>query len=204
MPSVSQKQHRFMEAVAHSPKFAREAGVSQSVGKDFARADDAAGITKTHPHRADGGPAPASLSDAAGGPLHPSLPHHSGFIVSDVPGRTDRLPRTVPADSFVIPADVVSIAGSGNSVAGAKMWGQILGMDMTPQAGGASGALATGGKAPKSEVILAGGEIVVPPEKVRQIGGGSISKGQAALRGAVKSFRTHEIARLKSAPPPKQ
>lgn len=37
-----------MEAVAHSPKFAKEAGVPQSVGNDFAAADDKAGITKTH------------------------------------------------------------------------------------------------------------------------------------------------------------
>lgn len=48
MPSTSEAQHRFMEAIAHSPKFAKKAGVSQSVGKDFARADDRAGITKTH------------------------------------------------------------------------------------------------------------------------------------------------------------
>jgi hypothetical protein len=39
MPSTSAKQHRFMEAVAHNPKFAKKAGVSQSVGKDFAAAD---------------------------------------------------------------------------------------------------------------------------------------------------------------------
>ena len=39
MPSTSAKQHRFMEAIAHSPQFARKAGVSQSVGKDFAAAD---------------------------------------------------------------------------------------------------------------------------------------------------------------------
>lgn len=48
MPSTSAKQHRFMEAVAHSPAFAKKAGVPQSVGKDFAAADDAAGITKSH------------------------------------------------------------------------------------------------------------------------------------------------------------
>lgn len=46
MPSTSAKQHRFMEAVAHDPKFARKAGVPQKVGKDFAKADDKAGITK--------------------------------------------------------------------------------------------------------------------------------------------------------------
>jgi hypothetical protein len=48
MPSVSRKQHRFMEAVAHSPEFAAQAGVPQKVGEDFAKADDAAHITKTH------------------------------------------------------------------------------------------------------------------------------------------------------------
>ena len=46
MPTVSKKQHNFMEAVAHSPEFAKKAGVPQSVGKDFASADDSAGKTK--------------------------------------------------------------------------------------------------------------------------------------------------------------
>lgn len=39
MPSVSKKQHNFMEAIAHSPSFAKKAGVPMSVGKDFAKAD---------------------------------------------------------------------------------------------------------------------------------------------------------------------
>jgi len=39
MPSSSAKQHRFMEAVAHNPAFAKKAGVPQSVGKDFTTAD---------------------------------------------------------------------------------------------------------------------------------------------------------------------
>jgi hypothetical protein len=39
MPSKSSKQHRFMEAIAHSPSFAKKVGVKQSVGKDFAAAD---------------------------------------------------------------------------------------------------------------------------------------------------------------------
>lgn len=43
MPSSSEKQHKFMEAVAHSPKFAKKAGVSQSVGKDFVEADKKTG-----------------------------------------------------------------------------------------------------------------------------------------------------------------
>jgi hypothetical protein len=39
MPSVSKKQHNFMAAIAHSPSFAKKAGVPQSVGKDFNKAD---------------------------------------------------------------------------------------------------------------------------------------------------------------------
>ena len=39
MPSTSKKQHNFMEAVANNPAFAKKAGVSQSVGKEFAKAD---------------------------------------------------------------------------------------------------------------------------------------------------------------------
>lgn len=39
MPSTSKKQHKFMETIAHSPKFAKKVGVPQSVGKDFAAAD---------------------------------------------------------------------------------------------------------------------------------------------------------------------
>ena len=39
MPSTSKKQHNFMEAIAHSPSFAKKAGVPQSEGQDFSSAD---------------------------------------------------------------------------------------------------------------------------------------------------------------------
>ena len=39
MPSTSAKQARSMQAVAHNPEFAKQAGVPQSVGKDFVEAD---------------------------------------------------------------------------------------------------------------------------------------------------------------------
>lgn len=39
MPSKSKAQHNFMEAIAHSPSFAKKVGVSQSVGQDFSKAD---------------------------------------------------------------------------------------------------------------------------------------------------------------------
>ena len=39
MPSKSKAQHNLMEAVAHSPSFAKKVGIKQSVGKEFSDAD---------------------------------------------------------------------------------------------------------------------------------------------------------------------
>ena len=39
MPSVSKKQHNFMEAVAHNAAFAKKVGIPQSVGQEFSKAD---------------------------------------------------------------------------------------------------------------------------------------------------------------------
>jgi hypothetical protein len=38
MPAKTEKQERFMQAVAHNPKFAKKVGVSQSVGREFTKA----------------------------------------------------------------------------------------------------------------------------------------------------------------------
>jgi len=39
MPSKSPAQKRLMQAVAHSPEFAKKVGVPQKVGKEFSKAD---------------------------------------------------------------------------------------------------------------------------------------------------------------------
>ncbi len=46
MPSKSKAQHNFMEAVANNPKFAKKAGVPQSVGKEFSAADKGKSYSK--------------------------------------------------------------------------------------------------------------------------------------------------------------
>ena len=38
MPAVSEKQKKFMDAVAHNPAFAKKVGVPKAVGKDFSEA----------------------------------------------------------------------------------------------------------------------------------------------------------------------
>lgn len=41
MPSHSEKQKRFMAAAAHNPEFAKKAGISTSVAKEYNDADKA-------------------------------------------------------------------------------------------------------------------------------------------------------------------
>ena len=41
MPSKSKKQAKFMLAAANNPKFAKKAGIKQSVAKEFVAADQA-------------------------------------------------------------------------------------------------------------------------------------------------------------------
>jgi hypothetical protein len=43
MPSKSKAQANLMRAAAHSPSFAKNAGVPQSVAKDFVKADQKRG-----------------------------------------------------------------------------------------------------------------------------------------------------------------
>jgi len=46
VPAKSEKQEKFMRAVAHSPKFAKKVGVPQSVGREFTKGDDMKGKYK--------------------------------------------------------------------------------------------------------------------------------------------------------------
>lgn len=77
MPSVSWKQHRLMTAVEHSPSFARKVGIPQSVGRDFAKADNRAGITK-HPDRR----LRMHKSAVRAGHRHPVSPHEFHLLGS--------------------------------------------------------------------------------------------------------------------------
>src|ERR1700677_5287266 len=49
---------------------------------------------------------------------HLNSAQHTGPIHSMVAGRTDHLPMHVPSGSYVLPADIVSGAGEGNTMAG--------------------------------------------------------------------------------------
>jgi hypothetical protein len=111
------------------------------LGSDYDRAADVAqwkpfgGLTvaKARGGRAEGGPL-LFHSNLHGGE-HPPSPHgggrvhrmHVGPIHSPVAGRTDHLPMHVPSGSYVLPADVVSSHGEGNTSAGFKVMRRLFG-----------------------------------------------------------------------------
>jgi hypothetical protein len=70
MPSKSKKQKRFMAAAAHNPKFAKKAGIKQSVAKDFHAADKRKGYARggaaTTGFRVPGGDGPRASRGALG------------------------------------------------------------------------------------------------------------------------------------------
>lgn len=123
-----------------------------------------------------------------------------GLIRSSVPGRTDRLPIQVWEDSYVVPADVVSGWGQGNTEAGAKL------LDMMQNGHNLQGTkMAEGGAAGMRTVpiVAAGGEYVFHPNAIRSMGGGDMRKGHKILDKMVRSKRTKTAKHMQSLPGPR-
>lgn len=166
----------------------------QDAGKPYKQALAIALHTqdRARQHRALGGglslssPPPSFFERNEARELQNDQPHFGGLFKSDVAGRTDRLPHAVAADSFVVPADVVSGIGQGNTLAGAKIMDGILASGpygtSLPR-----GRRADGGNAPGvSHVMVAGGEYLIPRDKLEGIG--------AKMRRAGKSRARTDLA----------
>lgn len=145
----------------------------------------------------------------------------SGMLHSPVAGRTDNLPISVKSQSYIVPADVVSGIGQGNSLNGAHTLDRMFksapygatmphpsgdgGMKM-PTMGMMKGrkGFADGGVTPPVDIAAAGGEYVLTPDDVARIGGGDHTHGHAVLDSFVKQIRQKTIKKLKSLPPPEK
>jgi len=125
---------------------------------------------------------------------------HVGPIHSAVAGRTDHLPMHVPSGSYVIPADIISAMGEGNTMAGFRIMN-----DITKMYGEIPKAFAGGGMTDeKVPIVAAGGEYVIAPEIVAALGGGDMDIGHQELDDFVKKMRAKTVKTLKSLPGPKQ
>lgn len=120
---------------------------------------------------------------------------HVGPIHSRVAGRTDHLPMHVPAGAYVIPAEEVSAAGEGNTLAGFKAiegWVSKYHDDRY---------MPHGEPVP---IVAAGGEYVIAPEVVSGLGDGDLAKGHRILDSYVMKLRKNHIKTLQKLPGPKK
>ena len=162
-----------------------------------------------------GAPATAQTSKVHVGPIH-----------SPVAGRTDHLPMHVPSGSYVIPADIISAMGEGNTMAGFEVAKSIFHPIVTPSSmfkpipymsglPGASAYLGLPGQKGKADggeiglgsppvpIVAAGGEYVIHPDDVTNLGGGDIDRGHRELDAFVKKMRAKTVNTLRKLPPPK-
>lgn len=124
---------------------------------------------------------------------------HTGAIKAPVAGRTDHLPMHVPSGSYVIPADIISAIGEGNTAHGFDIIDYMVKERMA-----SGGEVDDMDSANPVAIVAAGGEYVIPPDAVRGFGGGDLDTGHKALDEWVKSERAATIATLKKLPPPKK
>ena len=148
---------------------------------------------------------------------------HTGPIPSAVAGRTDQHAISVPSGAYVLPADVVSSLGQGNTHAGFSVLGKMfpssvpkmgratipaphpmrlaaprVGMGKLSDVGGARGRN-VGAETP---ILAAGGEFVIHPNDVMARGGGDLKRGHEILDRFVLESRKKHIHTLKGLPGP--
>lgn len=140
----------------------------------------------------------------------------AGLVNSSSAGRADKVPGSVKAGSYVVPADVVSAMGQGNTMAGARSLNNLLGMNPYNAAGGRPprgrgmtakrmGRFADGGHADHDvDVNISGGEYIVPPEAVEKLGGGDMDYGHEILDALAMEVRSKNISHLSKLPPPRK
>jgi hypothetical protein len=122
----------------------------------------------------------------------------------------------VPSGSYVIPADIISAMGEGNTMAGFKVAKGIFSRTLyggakarpygapTAPYGQAMPGKAEGGPIEAVPIVAAGGEYVISPDDVLHVGGGDLGQGHKILDAFVIGMRKKTIHTLKKLDPPKK
>lgn len=149
----------------------------------------------------------------------------SKFLGGGTMGRADHVTTEAPSGSYILPADILSGLGEGNSIAGARVISEMLKSGpwgtKPVQMGRGSGpprapglpsdemeqAFAKGGEVEKRmatsvPVLLSDGEYQIGVPDVVRIGGGSLKRGHKILDAFVLHQRKKTINKLKKLPGP--
>jgi hypothetical protein len=119
---------------------------------------------------------------------------HIGPIVGDTGGRADKVPMSVPDGSYVIPADIVSGLGEGNTGAGMVQLGKMFPKSKPRIMRETPGAV---------PILAADGEFVVSPESILDRWD-DLAYGHQALDAWVLHERQQLIETLEGLAPPAQ
>jgi hypothetical protein len=188
--------------------------------------EDTEDVTRGLQWRKDGGKTKMAMGGIPNPPwfVRSEARGSSGMLKSAIPGRTDKIPLNVPGGSYVLPADIPSALGQGNTMAGGTILDKMFnrgpyGMNL-PRSHGSSGmprmgrlsslvkvrksGYASGGDTGSAKIIAAGGEYIIHPHMVAQIGGGDMDRGHKVLDAFVKHVREKHIKTLKNLPGPKK
>ena len=196
-----------MPLLAGKKNIGRNIETEQDAGKPHEQAIAIALDVARRKHKAEGGSLKVHTPK-------PPTKMHTGPIHSSVAGRTDHLPMTVKSGSYVIPSDIVSASGEGNTIAGFKHARRVFGGNPY----GGSGATPYGqGKGPYG--MASGGSVKhraagilfkSPDDKIllmRRAGrdhrgewglpGGGIEKGETEEQAARREFEEETGHRYK-------
>lgn len=114
-------------------------------------------------------------------------------------GRADTVRTAARRGSYVLPADVVSGAGEGNTDAGAAAISRRLPKFAGPLHAAQGGAIGED----LMPVAFSGGEYVVAPEQVAALGGGDPRRGSQRLDAFVQRVRAAAQAAVGRMAPPR-
>ena len=165
----------------------------------------AAALNVARSKKASGGdiPDPLTNADVSDRAAHDSRAH-VGPIHAAVAGRTDHLNMHVPAGSYVIPADIVSALGEGNTDAGLDVLDSLCHDHNSNSGNMRSKSDKNSNDGSLAPIVAAGGEYVIPPSVVTSIGGGDIDHGHNLLDDFVVLARKDLIKTLSKLPGPRK
>lgn len=130
----------------------------------------------------------------------PMIEH--GLISGNTPGRADRRNFQVPSGAYVIPADIVSGLGEGNTLAGAAKLDRSFNNELQNDGAGFARGGAPRLPGPPVPVKLSDGEYVVSPKHVAALGFGDLRHGHDTLDHYIRQMRPKHINTLKKLPGP--
>lgn len=128
-------------------------------------------------------------------------PDSYGMILGSGNGRSDNVAAKVKIDDYIVPADVVSALGNGDTNSGGKTINNWINQHSDKAT---MDAYADGGSSRTLDADLSSGEARLPGHVVRKLGKGSSDKGADMLDKWVLGIRNQYKEHLASLPAPKK